>query len=164
MNEDEISVISLQGIYLPKKYEDSKNRKKQNLVEKDVSYWNVSYLLAILAFCTLFTSLASLIPRSNSIFYQTRWFEFNLAYGIFLGMSAGNHLLNMITFFNEKSLQSLLMFLRLYVFMMIIWIVPYLVAYVIWCNFLGYNWPIPYLGYNFFVSRIIITIGLRNPR
>ena len=43
---------------------------------------------------------------------------------------------------------------------MMLWIVPYAIAYAIWCNYFGYNWPIPYLGYNILISLLIHPIGI----
>ena len=71
-----------------------------------VSYWNFCYVFAVLACCTVFSSPVTLIPRSNSIFYQTHWFEFNLSYGIVLLLPAGNMLLSMIFWFKSKTLKS----------------------------------------------------------
>ena len=41
-----------------------------------------------------------------------------------------------------------------------LWIFPYSMAYVIWCIYFGYNWPIPYLGYNFLIGLIMYPIGI----
>ena len=32
---------------------------------------------------------------------------------------------------------------------MVTWTIPYVTAYVIWCRYLNYNWPMPFLGYNY---------------
>ena len=43
---------------------------------------------------------------------------------------------------------------------MMLWILPYFMAYVIWCIYFGYNWPIPYLGYNYLISTLVYPIGM----
>ena len=159
MNKEEISVISLPDKSSPTESKERNKIIRKNSEENDVSYWNVSYIFVILVFCTFFASPVSLIPRSNSIFYQSRWFEFNFVYGIYALLPAGTDLLNLTTYFNDKSLQSFGIFLRLYLLWMTLWSVPYLCAYAIWCEFFGFNWPIPYLGYNFLIVLIMLPIG-----
>ena len=56
MNGDSISVISIPDISLREEYEDNRKANSTEQKEKDVSYWNVSYLFAILAFGTFFAS------------------------------------------------------------------------------------------------------------
>ena len=40
------------------------------------------------------------------------------------------------------------------------WMIPYIIAYVIWSSNLGYNWPMPYLGYNIFISSFASLLGM----
>ena len=161
MNGDEISVISLPST------SSNKNDNKEGVEaqrngqgEKCLALWNMGYVFAVLAFCSAFASALTLIPRANSIFYQSHWFEFNLPIAFLTLLDAGYCVLPMATFFKEKSLLSAHFLLRMYVYLMILWIVPYLVAYVIWCNFLNYNWPIPFLGYNYLILWITFPVGI----
>ena len=41
------------------------------------------------------------------------------------------------------------MLLKLFSWFPLVWTVPYMIAYLIWCQYLKNNWPIPLLGYNF---------------
>ena len=75
-------------------------------------------------------------------------------------LDAGNAVLPMATYFKEKSLHSLHFLLRMYVYLMTLWIVPFLITYAIWCNFLNYNWPIPLLGYNYMILCITYPVGI----
>lgn len=145
MNWNGISVIVMSNTSLTRKPKENKEEKAINSNENYASYWNSCYLFAVLACCTVFSSSVTLIPRSNSIFYQRNWFEFNLSFGIFTLLDAGNTLLYMSFWFKSKTMQSFWIFLRIYMYYMILWIVPYVIAYAIWCNYFGYNWPIPYL-------------------
>ena len=161
MNVDQISVISLPDATSDTKSENNKNCKRNDAVEKDVSYWNICYLFAVLAFCAVSTSPITLIPRSNSIFYQSHWFEFNLPGGIIMILGATTHFLEMVTFFNEKSLRSIWIFLKMSTFRMMLWIVTCVISYIIWCSLLDYNWPIPFLGcIEIFISKFYL-VGTR---
>ena len=160
MNEDGISVISMSDVSSREQYGDNRKANAIDSKEKYVSYWNICYLFVVLACCTVISSSVTLIPRSNSIFYQKHWFELNLSYGIFMLLEAGITLVYMSFWFKSKTLQSFWIFLRIYVYYMILWIVPYVIAYAIWCNYLGYNWPIPYLGYNYLIRTLIIPIWM----
>ena len=71
MNADDISVISLPDVSSNGHLEEKKEAKPNSREDMKVSYWNILYLFAILAFCTVYGTATFLIPRSNSIFYQS---------------------------------------------------------------------------------------------
>ena len=146
-----ISVISRQ---FSSSNEDPEEVKIVPSVHKEnvISNWNIFYVFSILAVSVIFLSPWTLIPRTNSIIYQTYWFELNFCVAILLLLVAGNEVLKMSTYFNEKSLKSVNVLLKMYLLYLTIWLVPYMIAYLIWCLLLSYNWPIPYLGYNFFIT------------
>ena len=160
MIEDEISVIPMNETSFNEQCEETKDTKRNNLRENDKSQWGMLHVFSVLAVCIVFSSPLTVIRRTNSIFYQTHWLEFNIVTGIFFVLRAGNQILSMSTWFNERSLYSFRMLLRMYLLYMILWIVPYLIAYFIWCNYLEYNWPIPYLGYNYVLSNIGFLAGI----
>ena len=160
MDEDGISVVSIPNMSSREECEDNRKANAIDSKEKYVSYWNICYVFAVLACCTVFSSTVTLMPRSNSIFYQTHWFEFSLHFGLVSLLLAGSVQLNMIVWFRSKTLQSFWIFLRIYTFLMMLWILPYVMAYVIWCIYFGYNWPIPYLGYNYLIGSLVYPIGI----
>ena len=161
MYPDEISVISLPASFSSNKESKDNAIKRNNLKQKNVSHIKLlGYLLSILAFCTVCTAPQTLIPRSNSIFYQKNWFEFTIVAGFYLLMDTAIYVLDLVTYFGYKSMSSFKTFLRIYTFLMILWVVPYLIAYFTWCSYLGYNWPIPYLGYNIMIGWIAFPVGL----
>ena len=160
MDEDGISVVSIPNMSSREECEDNRKANAIDSKEKYVSYWNICYVFAVLACCTVFSSTVTLMPRSNSIFYQTHWFEFNLTYGLVSLLLAGSVQLSMIVWFRSKTLQSFWIFLRIYAFELMLWILPYSMAYVIWCIYFGYNWPIPYLGYNYLIGSLVYPIGI----
>ena len=94
-------------------------------------------------------------------FYPSKWYEFNFVMMGSILLIAANDILNMATFFKEKSFMSFRIMLRMYSLFIVTWTVPYLIAYWIWCQYLKYNWPIPLLGYNYIVfvaARPVATL------
>ena len=60
--------------------------------------------LAIIAFCVFFAILWTIIPRTNSIIYQSYWMEVYLPVCSSFMLSAGKYLLDLIHWTNEKDL------------------------------------------------------------
>ena len=133
-----ISVISRQ---FSSSNEDPEEVKIVPSVHKEnaISHWNIFYVFSILAVSVIFLSPWTLIPRTNSIIYQTYWFELNFCVAILLLLVAGNEVLKMSTYFNEKSLKSVNVLLKMYLLYLTIWLVPYMIAYLIWCLLLSYS-------------------------
>ena len=154
-----ISIISI-------KTQSSNNELEENQEDKDrtkkddISSRNIFHVMSILTVCFVFVSPWTLIPRTNSIIYQSHWFELNAYVMIFIILAVWNAVLNLSTYFKDKSIQSLRICLRMYVFMVSLWIVPYTIAYLIWCHFFGYNWPLPLLAYFYFVTNILFNFGI----
>ena len=82
MNQDGISVISLHEISSNEESEENNDTRGNSQCENDSSRWNVLHGFSVLAVCMVFSSPLTLIPRTNSIFYQTHWFEVNLVMGV----------------------------------------------------------------------------------
>ena len=151
MIAQKLSVISRQYSFSNEDHEEVKIVPSVHKA-KVISHWNIFHVFSILAVSVVFLSPWTLIQRTNSIIYQTYWFELNFCVAILLLLVAGNEVLKMSTYFNEKSLKSVNVLLKMYLLYLTIWLVPYMIAYLIWCLLLSYNWPIPYLGYNFFIT------------
>ena len=103
------------------------------------------HFFSVLTVTVVFLAPLTLIPRTNSILYQSYWFELNLAAIPFILVPAASEVLNVATFFEEKTLLSFRMLSKMYSLLVLAWIVPYLIAYLIWCQYLKNNWPIPFL-------------------
>ena len=159
MYKGEISIISIKTQF-PNKVLEENEEAKYSTKQNDTNSWNVLHAFSILTVCFVFVSPWTLIPRTNSIIYQSHWFELNAYVMIFMILAVWNIELNLSTYFREKSIQSLRICLRMYVFMVSLWIVPYTIAYLIWCHFLGYNWPLPFLAYFYFVTLILFNFGI----
>ena len=102
MNQDKISVISLPEISSNEESEEDKDPKVNNLCKNDTSRWNMLQIFTVLVVCIVFASPQTMIPRTNSIFYQTHWFEFNIVMAGLLLLRAGNDNLNITTYFKEN--------------------------------------------------------------
>lgn len=156
INADKISVISTND---KSSNEDSKEKKeglKNASQNSEVSPWNILHIFSILTVSTVFASHWFLIPRTDSIVYQTHWFEVNIHMTFAYLWLSGNELINTSTHFKEKSMVSVNIFLRMFSNFMTIWMLLYLMLYFIWCILFGYNWPIPFLGYCYIFN---ITLG-----
>ena len=160
MNEDKISVISIEF--------QSKNNNQREIIEekqniqKDnkTSPWNICHVLSVLVICVLFLVTITIIPRTNSIFYQSHWYEFNFCILGFILLPTATNALNMATYFKEKSLFSIRIMIKIYFMFIVIWAVPYLFAYLVWCQYLDFNWPIPFLGYNYILFNVLRPAAL----
>ena len=102
MNQDTISIISLHEISSNEESEENEDTKGNSQCENDSSRWNMLHGFSVLAVCIVFAWPLTLITRTNSIFYQTHWFEFNLVAGGLLLLRVANHILDMATYFNES--------------------------------------------------------------
>ena len=168
MDEDKnkISVISIKCLPSNENRKENIKRKEEIHDGKEASAWNICHVFSVLIICDIFAVPVTLIPRTNSIFYQSSWFEFNFVMMGILLLSAANDILNVATYFKEKSLLCFRMLLKTYSLYIVIWTVPYLIAYMIWCQYLEYNWPIPFLGYKYIIMAAVrpATIWILFPR
>ena len=83
----------------------------------------------------------------------------NFVIMVFILLPTVNEANAMATYFKEKLFFSFRMMFKMYGLLVMTWTVPYLIAYFIWCQYLKYNWPIPYLGYNYFFF-IVAQLGV----
>ena len=160
MLEDTISVITVDDLCFREDSKENNNRRDTRSIANNINHWNILHIFSILAVCIVFASPWTLIPRTNSIFYQSHWLEVNFVVAVNYILVTGNDALNMAFYFKEKKLLSFWMLSRMYFLYFTTWIVPYLLSYLIWCNYLGYNWPIPYLGLNFLISQLVFLVAM----
>ena len=77
MDEDKISVISVEDISSSTNQEDNSKTKKAIQGDREISAWNLCHVFSVLTVSVVFLVPLTLIPRTNSIFYQSKWYEFN---------------------------------------------------------------------------------------
>ena len=160
MDEDKISVISIE--FQPYNENQRENKEGKQNVQKDnkTSPWNICHVLSVVVLCVLFLMTITIIPRTNSIYYQSNWYEFNFCILCLILLETARNALNMATYSKEKSLLSIWVMIKLYSMLVVIWAVPYLVAYLVWCQYLDFNWPIPFLGYNYILLNVLRPAAL----
>ena len=118
------------------------------------------YIIAIIAFCLLFTIPWTTIPRTNSIIYQSYWMEVNLPGTTNFMLVAATDLLNLTIWTNERSLMSISVFFRMFLTYLAIWIFLYISIYFVWSIYLGFNHPLPHLGMMILLTYIIFVFCL----
>ena len=155
MDEDKISVISMECISSNENQIQLKEDKENVQKDNEVSPLNIFHVFSVLAICVAFTSVITLVPRTNSIFYQSNWYEFNFCILVLMVVTTTTDVFNIATYLKEESIYSFLMPLKIYSLYMVAWVVPYLIAYLVWCHYLNYNWPIPLIGYNYFLLSVV---------
>ena len=155
MEEDKISVISIEFISSNENQIQFNEDKEKIQKDNEISPLNICHVLSVLAICVSSISVITLVPRTNSIFYQSYWYEFNFLIFVLMILLTTVDALNIATFLKEESIYSFRMPLKIYSSYMVTWVVPYLIAYLVWCLYLDYNWPIPFLGYNYFLYLVV---------
>ena len=75
MDEDKISMILIECLSSKEyqTYEKPENDKIQK--DNETSTWNICRVLSVLAICLLCLATDTLVPRTNSILYQSYWYE-----------------------------------------------------------------------------------------
>ena len=147
MSVSKISTISCKKAELWKEIDDSNGMKTTvSNQHEDVSYWNLLYVPVILFACTVATFPQAMIPRHNSIIHPAYWFENNLVFGFALLTLTTVYVLECFILTEEKTLISFWVFLRLFIWNMIGWLVPYCLAFYLWSIHLGYRHPMPLVG------------------
>ena len=126
MNEDKISVIAVEYLSSSRSHRDissNKSHEEKRKIKEEIhcgnetSVWNMCHLFSVLTICVLFLAPFTLIPRSNSIYYQSHWYRFNFCALVFLFLFAVNDVLNMATYFKEKELLSIRILLKLFFYL-----------------------------------------------
>ena len=100
------------------------------------------------------------IPRTNSIIFQSSWMEVFLPTLSNLIITSGTDLLNLTVWTKENSLMSLRIFLKMLVMNLTSYFLLYILGYVIWCVYLGYNHPLPFVGLIQLPALILFMISL----
>ena len=98
----------------------------------------------------------TVIPRTNSIIYQSHWMEilFPLITTNFV-LSAGHNSLNLVTWFKDESLMSINNILRLYFLIAIPYSACYILIHFLWTVYLEYHHPMPNTGVIMYLYAVI---------
>ena len=128
--------------------ESSENESKTNTMENNVSKTIrkiVFHSISVVAISILFVASWTTIPRTNSIIHQSYWMEILIPTTINWMTIAATDLLNLAIWTQERSVISLLVFLKLYCVYSTPPLLLYILSYMNWCVYLGYNHPMPHV-------------------
>ena len=169
--EDTISVISIQNSSPPKELEketETGKEEKAKVLSNDVSYWNLLYILAISVGSVLATSIVTLIPRHNTIFYPEFWYEpmilfvFTICLRFSILTIAELYVLTKI-----EDLLSIKVFLKSLFGYSLSFVLPYCICYATWTVALSRNHPLPFIGYSgiptIYLSSFVAACYLFSP-
>ena len=154
-----ISVIRVQGVNNDNEIVDnSKVGSKFDIINSFRTI--IISAIKILVISVLFTIPWTVIPRTNSIIYQSHWWEVLIPMTTFIVLSAAAQALHFKTWFKEPTLMSINNCFAIYFMNLIPYTALYTFSYVIWSVFLQFNHPLPNLGLIMIPTYMIWAIGL----
>ena len=146
----------------------------ENVVEnrKVVSYFHIPIdimnsiraicisAIKIIVFSVLFTIPWTVIPRTNSIIYQSHWWEVMIPMATWFVLTAASQILLFKTWFKEQTLISISNHFKMFLMNLIPFSVLYIISYLIWSVYMQFKHPLPNLGLIIIPNYIIWAIGL----
>ena len=160
MRADAIAVIIVHDSPCGDNPQVRNEEKENNLSPKEVSKGLCVSFFGIIAVSVIFAVPWTTIPRTDSIIYQSHWMEEILPSATLCIMWAGCWLLELTSWTQERSLMSLFVLLKMYVVLLITYVVFYILCSLIWSVYLGFNHPPPYLGMIIVPTSTIASLGI----
>ena len=154
----EIFVIRVSNIPSNKETEINKS-KIDSSSAKNALKLIMNSIFGIVGLCVLFAMPWTMIKRTNSILHQSYWMEVTLPVISVYVLASLSVLLDLTIWTKENILKSLGIYWRVYLMNVVTFIVLYIFSYFIWCIFLQFNHPLPYLGLIVLPTSTIVTIG-----
>ena len=138
--------------------EESNGNEHVNIGREDASYLNSFYTLVAFVPFFVIASAGYLIPRKNSMIYPEFWYE---GIPLFLFCSSTNivayQILSLYNFTKAKFLLTIDHIAKVFVVSGLFFLIPYCTSYLIWNYHLGYNHPLPLLGWLGSWSELLAT-------
>ena len=127
---------------------DSNSTNQENEIYSKLSniIRPIVQLIGIIAACILCVVPWISIPRTNSILYQSWWMEICLPLACVSFLNAAGEFLNIKVWTKERSINSVKVLFKLFLSLIIPFLLVYISCYMIWTVQLGNNHPMPYLG------------------
>ena len=147
--DDTTAVIAIETSVNNEIQESSENESKSNTMENNVSKTIrkiVFHSIAVVVISILFVAPWTTVPRTNSIIHQSYWMEVMIPSTIHWMTCVAADLLNLSIWTQERSVISPVLFLKLYFVYSAPPILIYILSYMIWCVYLGYNHPMPHVS------------------
>ena len=164
MNPDDISVINVEVMTHEEEAKTRANEERElgaQLHFKSLgniwSSWSMA--LGIIAFCVLFISPWTTIPRTNSIVYQSHWIEGLLPYSTTVLLTVGGIFLRLTTFIKEPALTSIFDYFKIYLMALIPSSLVYISSYLFWTGYLQFHHPAPQLDLMTYMSSYIMGVA-----
>ena len=159
MNPVEISIISQEEM---DNNQETKERRRKNdsVATKDKCKVISISIVKIVGFSILFVIPWTIIPRTNSILYQSYWLEASLPVATTTILNIGSISLDLKTWTKERDLFPLFTYLIFYLMTLIPYMILYISSYVFWSIYLDYNHPMPNLGLMLLPTNIIALLSL----
>ena len=125
------------------------SKDDEDQLENDWSYWDLLYAMAALAICLAFTIPITLIPQHNAIESPEYWYELMMptTVCVLLYWSVLAVMRFMVFFKDIQSLATFKTWISIFLAFTIPYNLAYSVFYVIWTYGLGFNHPLPFVGY-----------------
>ena len=147
------NILSVSTISIIRVKDESSTREtSRNEVSKDdENALRSIYKIAIITLGTVTLSSLSvvpwtMIPRTNSIIFQSSWMELMLPFACISILHAATDMLNLTIWTKEPSIISMKVLLKMTFMNNAPFSVLYIFSHITWCTYLGYNHPMPYLG------------------
>ena len=120
----------------------------------------VAFSIGIILACVVIAIPWTIIPRTNSIIYQSWWIEALFPFAITCMLYAASDMINLVVWTEENSLKAIKVFLKLWSAYLLSYSFLYVLSYMIWCVVYDFNHPMPYLGLLQVPSGILVQIAL----
>ena len=153
------SILSVNDTPINDKIETDSKHKANESAPKIIAKIFV-FSISTVAVSIIFVLPWTTIPRTNSIIYQSSWMEVFLPTLSNLIIGSGTDLLNLTVWTKENTLMNVRTFLKMLTMNMTSNFLLYILGYVIWCVYLGYNHPLPFVGLLQLPALILFMISL----
>ena len=145
IQEGSISVASVKKTFCHESNEALETMQHLHLSAKQICKMLLWFFGVVVA-CVVMVVPWTIIPRTNSIFYQSYWLEICAPYATIWLLFAGSDVMNLATWTREAKIMSIHIYLKIYSTYMVWFFILYVVCYVVWSVHYGFNHPMPYLG------------------
>ena len=155
MSTNQISVIDISATTSSNEIEDENDTNVNRQEEDNTVYWRVLHIFTILGACSLSLSIEMLIPRHNTIFYPSYWYELVFVISIPILIAVMRRMAEIYTFTKARETISINILLKMYLLAFVPFLICYMVSYYCWTSIMELNHPLPLQGIGIIV---IVTI------
>ena len=142
------------------KINDKQDLEVADNSETIASYWNTCHVVTILGICTICLSPQMLIPRHNSIIYQSYWLEINELMAFTGIIAEANMILELFAYIRHEYFTSMGFAAKMYIWIMLAWHVPFIASNSVWKYYFNFNTPMPLSGALFLVAWWVVLLGV----